>query len=136
MGPHRSPALGYVVEGEARTYFAGDTGLFDEISVVIRSTLQQIITPDRLRGRVSAVNYVFIGFSNELGAFESGTAASLIGPVLATAGGGVVSILVAGVVMLAWPQLVRVGPLHTLTPFEVDPESRSAQALGQTAPTP
>ncbi|MBC7792433.1 MAG: MFS transporter, partial [Clostridia bacterium] len=51
------------------------TGLFDEVSVVIRSTLQQTITPDYLRGRVSAVNYVFIGFSNEFGAFESGTAA-------------------------------------------------------------
>jgi MFS family permease len=97
------------------------TGLFDEVSVVIRATLQQIITPDRLRGRVSAVNYVFIGFSNELGAFESGTAASLLGPVLATVGGGVISIVVAGIVVLAWPQLVQVGPLHTLKSFEVDP---------------
>jgi MFS family permease len=94
------------------------TGVFDEISVVIRSTIQQTITPDRLRGRVSAVNYVFVGFSNELGAFESGAAATLFGPVLATVGGGVVSILIAGVVMLVWRDLPKVGPLHTLQPID------------------
>jgi hypothetical protein len=55
------------------------TGVFDNISVVIRLTLEQTITPDHLRGRVSAINYVFIGFSNEFGAFESGATAALFG---------------------------------------------------------
>ncbi len=104
------------------------TGLFDEISVVIRSTLQQTITPDHLRGRVSAVNYVFIGFSNEFGAFESGLAARLLGTVPAVVFGGFASLVVMGIVAWAFPQLARVGPLHTLKPLEQDPEPREAQA--------
>ena len=64
------------------------TGVFDNVSVVIRLTLEQTITPDHLRGRVSAINYVFIGFSNEFGAFESGATAALFGPTLSVVGGG------------------------------------------------
>ncbi len=90
------------------------TGVFDNISVVIRLTLEQMITPDHLRGRVAAINYVFIGFSNEFGAFESGAAAALFGPTIAVVGGGVATLLVVGVVHRTWPQLARVGPLHTL----------------------
>jgi MFS family permease len=92
------------------------TGVFDEVSVVIRSTLEQVITPDALRGRVAAVNHVFIGFSNELGAFESGAAASLLGPVLAVVSGGVASLAVVGIVLALWPQLRRLGPLHEISP--------------------
>lgn len=103
------------------------SGLCDEVSVVVRSTVEQLTTPDRLRGRVSAVNQVFIGFSNELGAFESGSAARLFGPVLGTVGGGVISILVVGVVAIVWPELRRIGPLHTLRPMELEPEERHAQ---------
>ena len=57
------------------------TGAFDSISVVIRSTLEQVVTPDNLRGRVGAIAFVFVGFSNEFGAFDSGTTAALFGTV-------------------------------------------------------
>ena len=57
------------------------TGACDAISVMVRGTIEQAITPDRLRGRVSAINYLFIGLSNEMGAFESGATADLFGPV-------------------------------------------------------
>jgi len=98
-------------------------GAFDEVSVIIRSTLEQVITPDGLRGRVSSINYVFIGFSNELGAFESGFAASLIGPVAAVVAGGIATFAVVGVVAARWPQLRQIGPLHTLVP-PAEPEAR------------
>jgi predicted MFS family arabinose efflux permease len=96
------------------------TGVFDNISVVIRLTLEQVITPDHLRGRVAAINYVFVGFSNEFGAFESGAAAAVFGPILAVVGGGVATLLVVLVVRAAWPQLLRVGPLHTLSPAPIE----------------
>ncbi len=94
------------------------TGIFDSISVLIRQTLEQVVTPDRLRGRVSAINYVFIGFSNEFGAFESGATAALFGPIASVVGGGVGTILVVLAVIMAWPALARIGPLHTLKPEE------------------
>ena len=92
------------------------TGVFDNVSVVIRLTLEQMITPDHLRGRVSAINYVFIGFSNELGAFESGATAAWLGPTVSVVGGGLATLLVVAIVRAAWPQLARIGPLHTLAP--------------------
>lgn len=92
------------------------TGVFDNISVVIRLTLEQTITPDHLRGRVSAINYVFIGFSNEFGAFESGSTAALFGPTASVVGGGIATLLVVAAVRAMWPQLARIGPLHTLAP--------------------
>ena len=92
------------------------TGVFDNVSVVIRLTLEQTITPDHLRGRVSAINYVFVGFSNEFGAFESGATAALVGPTLSVVGGGLATLLVVAIVRTAWPQLLRIGPLHTLAP--------------------
>lgn len=73
----------------------------DMVSVVIRQTLVQLETPDDMRGRVSAVNSVFIGASNQLGEFESGAAAALIGPVGAAALGGAATCLLA----LMWPKL-------------------------------
>jgi MFS family permease len=90
------------------------TGVFDNMSVVIRLTLEQTITPDHLRGRVSAINYVFIGFSNEFGAFESGATAALFGPTASVVGGGLATILVVLAVRSVFPQLARIGPLHTL----------------------
>jgi predicted MFS family arabinose efflux permease len=92
------------------------TGVFDNVSVVIRLTLEQTITPDRLRGRVSAINYVFIGFSNEFGAFESGATAAWFGPTLSVVGGGFATLVVVLMVRVVWPQLARVGPLHSLAP--------------------
>ncbi len=92
------------------------TGVFDNVSVVIRLTLEQTITPDHLRGRVSAINYVFVGFSNEFGAFESGATAALFGPTLSVVGGGCATLVVVAIVRAAFPQLLRIGPLHTLGP--------------------
>jgi MFS family permease len=89
-------------------------GGFDNISVVIRSTLMQLLTPDEMRGRVAAVNTVFISSSNELGAFESGVAADWFGPIAAVVGGGVGTIVVVLVVLASFPVLLRLGPLHTL----------------------
>lgn len=107
------------------------TGVFDNISVVIRLTLEQMITPDHLRGRVSAINYVFIGFSNEFGAFESGATAALLGPTLSVVGGGIGTLLVVAAVHAAWPQLSRVGPLHTLAPpTDVGPPATSDDRMG------
>jgi MFS family permease len=88
------------------------TGALDNISIVVRGTLVQGLTPDEMRGRVSAVNAVFIGSSNELGAFESGATAALFGPVISVVGGGIGTILVVLLVMLKWPQVYRLGPLH------------------------
>ncbi|MEZ5294441.1 MAG: MFS transporter [Vicinamibacterales bacterium] len=92
------------------------TGVFDSISVVIRLTLEQVITPDELRGRVSAIKSVFVGFSNEFGAFESGVTAALFGPVVSVVGGGVGVLIVVAAIHRAWPILTRIGPLHTLRP--------------------
>src|SRR5678816_399309 len=69
-------------------------GAMDNISVVIRGTLLLTQTPDAMRGRISAVNSIFIGVSNELGSFESGLAAALFGPIIAVVGGGIGTILV------------------------------------------
>ena len=92
------------------------TGAFDSVSVVVRTSLEQVITPDPLRGRVSSVNYIFIGMSNEFGAFRSGASAALLGTVPAVVGGGVAVLAVVGVVMWRWPELAKIGPLHTLKP--------------------
>src|SRR5215213_3899652 len=94
------------------------TGLCDSVSNVLRSTLEQMVTPDRLRGRVSAVEKVFVGFSNELGAFESGAVAAFFGPIGAVVSGGIGTLVVVGCVALIWPALARIGPLHTLRPAE------------------
>ncbi len=106
------------------------TGVFDNISVVIRLTLEQTITPDHLRGRVAAINYVFIGFSNEFGAFESGATAALFGPTLSVAGGGVATLAVVAIVRSVWPQLLRIGPLHTLAPLPEEAAVAIAKAEG------
>ncbi len=80
-------------------------GSLDNISVIIRSTLMLTFTPDEMRGRTAAVNSIFIGTSNELGAFELGVAAGLLGPVLAVVAGGVGTLLVVLAVAKAWPEM-------------------------------
>jgi len=87
-------------------------GAFDNISVVIRSTLLLVRTPDAMRGRVSAVSSLFIGTSNQLGGFESGLVAQLIGPVLAVVTGGIGTILVVLLVARQWPEMRRLGTLR------------------------
>jgi MFS family permease len=91
-------------------------GALDNISVVIRLTLEQMVVPDAIRGRVSAVHYVFIGMSNELGASESGYAADLVGTVPAIVGGGAVAVAVVGVVAAKWRALAAMPPLAELKP--------------------
>ncbi len=88
------------------------SGALDSISVVIRHTLVQIRTPDHLRGRVAAINSVFISASNELGGFESGLTAALLGPVLSVVGGGVGTILVVVATAMIWPEICKLGALH------------------------
>jgi MFS family permease len=92
------------------------TGACDSFSIVIRLTLEQVITPDAIRGRVSAIKSVFVGFSNEFGAFESGATAALFGPVASVVGGGLGVLLVVAAIHRAWPELSQIGPLHTLRP--------------------
>lgn len=86
-------------------------GMVDNISVVVRHTLVQLLTPDERRGRVSAVNSLFIGTSNELGGFESGTVAHWFGPVFSVVSGGVGTILVVIAVALIWPEIRKYGRL-------------------------
>jgi MFS family permease len=93
-------------------------GGLDNISVVIRLTLEQMVVPDAIRGRVSAVHYVFIGMSNELGAAESGAVAGLFGTVPAIIGGGAVAMIVVGVVAARWRALATMPPLSELRPAE------------------
>ena len=91
-------------------------GASDNISVIIRQTLVQSLTPDAMRGRVSAVNQVFIGASNELGGLESGVTAKLFGPVLSVVAGGLGTLLVVAGVAGKWPQIRRLGSLRELHP--------------------
>ena len=96
-------------------------GAVDNISVVVRHTLVQMLTPDDKRGRVSAVNNLFISTSNELGGFESGTVAQIFGPtmghtivtgaVISVVSGGIGTMIVVGAVALIWPQIRRYGKL-------------------------
>jgi MFS family permease len=99
----------------------GVSGFVDLYSVNIRSTLVALASPDRLRGRVNAVEMVFISASNQLGAFESGLAAYLVGTVPAVVGGGVMTMLIA----LSWrrlfPALAEVDRLEDVMPAESSP---------------
>ncbi len=108
--------LATIVFGISRSFWLsllmlGLLGGFDNISVVIRSTLLMTRTPNALLGRISAINFIFIGASNELGGFESGLAAQFFGPVIAVAGGGIGTVLVALAVALIWPEMRRLGAM-------------------------
>ena len=92
----------------------------DMVSVVLRQTILPLVTPDELRGRVNAVEMVFISASNELGAFESGVAAALIGAVPAVVVGGIVTVVVAGAWWKLFPSLARVDRLDELRPVAVE----------------
>ncbi|MFP4356600.1 MAG: MFS transporter [Phycisphaerae bacterium] len=98
------------------------TGALDNISVVVRHTLVQMITPDHMRGRVSAANTIFIGSSNELGGVESSVVARLFNPTISVVSGGIGTILVVSVTALASKSLRRVGVLS----------ETAEQALGTT----
>lgn len=84
-------------------------GALDNVSVVIRSALLQLLTPDELRGRVASVNSLFIGTSNELGGFESGALATAVGPVASVVLGGIGTIVTVLAIAAKWPALRRLG---------------------------
>jgi hypothetical protein len=87
-------------------------GAADMISVYVRETLIQLWTPDAVRGRVNAVNQVFVGASNEVGEFRAGTMAALIGTVPAVVVGGVGAVCVAGLWAVLFPHLRKVRHLN------------------------
>lgn len=89
------------------------SGLFDGVSVVMRSTIMQLETPDGMRGRVASISGIFIGSSNELGAFESGVAARLMGLVPSVIFGGVMTLAVVAATAYLAPQLRKLD-LHKL----------------------
>jgi MFS family permease len=99
------------------------SGVTDGVSMIIRNTVLRVLSPEAIRGRVAAVNWVFIGASNELGAFESGVAAHLFGAVPTVVAGGVLTLGIVGLVSFAVPSLRRfdldrasAGPAPTATP--------------------
>jgi MFS family permease len=94
------------------------TGAFDNISVVVRQSLVQLLTPDDLRGRVTGVTQIFIGSSNEVGALRAGLMAAWLGHVVSTIFGGVCTVAVALGVARAVPSLRNLAGLHTLRPDE------------------
>ena len=83
------------------------SGMCDGVSVVMRTTIMQLVTPDGMRGRVASINGIFIGSSNELGAFYAGSMARLLGLVPAVVLGGFVTLGVVGVTALKAPRLRR-----------------------------
>jgi MFS family permease len=112
-------ALATIGFGLSRSYWLSWTmllltGAFDNVSAIIRMTLEQVVTPDALRGRVAAVHNVFIGLSNEMGEFESGLTAWAFGPVASVVGGAVAALAVIGIVAWRWPALRRLGRMADL----------------------
>jgi hypothetical protein len=97
----------------------------DMVSMLLRATLGPLLTPPALRGRVAAVERVFIGASNELGAFESGVAAALIGAVPAVVLGGAASVVVAAVWAWRFPSLREVDRFADLEPADAPARLRS-----------
>jgi len=81
------------------------SGVFDNVSVVVRSTIMQMLTPDDMKGRVSSVHSIFVGSSNEIGAFESGVAAKYLGAVPSVVFGGCVTLVVVVIGYVTSPRL-------------------------------
>ncbi len=100
-------SIGFAISGNfyLSILFLALGGAFDNISVVIRTTIVQMFTPDHMRGRVSSVNSIFIGSSNEIGAFESGFAARILGLVPSVIFGGSMTLLVTGITAKFAPKL-------------------------------
>jgi MFS family permease len=127
--------LATIVFGLSRNFFLSFVALFatgacDAVSVVVRHTLVQVLTPDSLRGRVSAVNSVFIGISNEIGSFESGLAARLLGPVTAVVVGGIGTVLVTVGVAWKWPVVRHIGSLkEAADEFAAQENGKSTPAM-------
>ena len=95
------------------------TGMFDNVSVVVRQTVMQMITPDAMRGRVSAITFLFISCSNELGELESGLTARWFGAVGSAVLGGVGTLAVVLGSTWVFPEIGRLGRLQELKPSEL-----------------
>jgi MFS family permease len=106
------------------------SGVTDGVSVVIRNTILRVLSPERIRGRVASVNWVFVGASNELGAFESGVAARLVGTVPSVVGGGVLTLAIVGLTAWLVPSL-RDLDLATAQPGDdgLDPLEHAGAAI-------
>lgn len=103
-------ALSIIVFGLSKNFYLSFSmlllsGMFDAVSVVIRSTILQLVTPDEMRGRVAAVNTMFVSSSNELGDFESGVMAHYLGTVRAVVAGGCITLGVIAITFFKAPQL-------------------------------
>jgi predicted MFS family arabinose efflux permease len=107
------------------------SGGLDMVSVLVRSTLMQVRVPEHMLGRVASINQIFIGSSNEIGAFESGVAARLLGTVPAVVFGGAVTLVVVAVAAWRAPELRRLGPLVPEQKPPVDHLGVPVQGAGQ-----
>jgi len=105
------------------------TGAFDNVSMVIRQTAQLLLTPDHMRGRVSAVTSVFVGASNELGGLESGAVAHYFGPVFSVVSGGIGTLVVVATTAWLSPELRALKTLHNAKPIEVDAAGKKQRAV-------
>jgi MFS family permease len=103
-------------------------GAADMINVVVRSTLIQLSTPDNMRGRVGAVNAMFIGTSNQLGEFESGLVAAWVGAVASVVLGGIGTLVSVALALRAFPELARIDRLDSIRPPERPPLRAAAIA--------
>ncbi len=97
----------------------GLTGMFDNISVVVRQTVMQMLTPDQMRGRVSSITFLFISCSNELGELESGLTARWMGPVGSVVFGALGTLAVVAGSVFVFPQIGKLGRLHEIKPAEL-----------------
>jgi len=97
------------------------SGIFDGVSMVIRRSIVRLLSPDHMRGRISSVSWIFIGASNELGAFESGLVAHWIGTIPCVWVGGSVTLVVVAIAAVLAPKLRRLGfDPHKLDIIEPD----------------
>jgi MFS family permease len=106
-------------------------GALDNVSVVVRHTLVQMLTPDEMRGRVSAVNSVFIVASNDLGGLESGMTAWAFGLTASIVGGGIGTILVVVAAARIWPQILAIGSLAEIRPPTAAAEQVEEELTGR-----
>ncbi len=97
-------------------------GAFDNVSMVVRHVVTQMATPNQMRGRVSAVNAIFVGSSNELGGFESGVVAQIFNPIISVVSGGIGTLLVVATWAKFFPDLRKLGSLSSLDPYRESPE--------------
>jgi MFS family permease len=111
------------------------TGVTDGLSVVIRTVILRLYSPEHLRGRIAAVNWVFIGTSNEIGAFESGLAAGLLGAVPSVLLGGSITLLVVALVALRLPEIRRLNLHEAPTPVSSEAPGASGPAVESEDPS-